>query len=314
MPIAVPRLAVFPKGYFDDLCAGRMSLWEWIELAATLDVAGVELYPDFFASYENDYLEQVAVALKQHRLEMPMFCHSPDFTQPDPLDRAAEVQRARQMIDLVARFGGATCRVLSGQARPNLDRVEPLRWVVDAIGELLPYAAERGVTLVLENHYKDGRWRYPEWAQRRERFLAILDALPDPHLGVNYDPSNALLAGDDPYDLLAAVLPRVVSMHASDRYLLSGALDELREADGTLGYSPNLRHGVIGQGLIDYDRVFAMLAAGGFAGWISIEDGEAGLEPLRQSVAFLQQKLAQHWGNKEASGGRAMGNQLAPNS
>ena len=295
MSHAVPRLAAFPKGYFDDLCTGRMSLFEWIDIAAGLDIAGVELYPDFFASYDSTYLDQVGAALQRHRLAMPMFCYSPDFTQPDPAARAATLQHARQMIDLVARFGGKTCRVLSGQDRPNLEPSATLGWVVDSVRALLPYAAQRDVTLVLENHYKDGRWRYPEWAQRRERFLAILDALPDPRLGVNFDPSNALLAGDDPLELLTTVLPRVVSMHASDRYLVSGTLADLRAADGTLGYSQQLRHGIIGQGLIDYDRVFAVLADAGFSGWISIEDGEAGVEPLRASVAFLNQKIAQYW-------------------
>ena len=54
-------------------------------------------------------------------------------------------------------------------------------------------------------------------------------------------------------------------------------LDDLRQADGTLGYSPNLVHGVVGQGLIPYERVFAILREVGFNGWISIEDGMGGL-------------------------------------
>ena len=62
------------------------------------------------------------------------------------------------------------------------------------------------------------------------------------HFGVQYDPSNAIVAGDDPIDLLMAVADRVVSMHASDRYLAEGTqLEDLRLADGTLGYSPHLR-------------------------------------------------------------------------
>ena len=41
----MPKLAVFPKAWMDDLCVtGRMSLAEWIDLAATLDVDGLELY------------------------------------------------------------------------------------------------------------------------------------------------------------------------------------------------------------------------------------------------------------------------------
>ena len=114
----------------------------------------------------------------------------------------------------------------------------------------------------LENHYKDGFWKYPEFAQKMDVFLELVDAIPDrDHFGVQYDPSNAIVAGDDPIALLRAVAPRVVSMHASDRSLAAGTtLDDLRQTDGTLGYSPNLRHGVTGKGLNDYDSIFRILA------------------------------------------------------
>jgi len=61
------------------------------------------------------------------------------------------------------------------------------------------------VTLILENHSKDDFWEYPECARKMDLFLALVDAIDDPHFGVNYDPSNAFLAGDDPVELLRSV-------------------------------------------------------------------------------------------------------------
>src|SRR5690606_34311211 len=121
-----------------------------------------------------------------------------------------------------------------------------LAWVVEAIEAVLPVAREYEIVLGLENHYKDGYWQYPEFAQKMDVFLRLLNAIPERrYFGVQYDPSNAIVAGDDPIALLEKVADRVVSMHASDRYLAEGTtLDELRQSDGTLGYSPNLRHGV----------------------------------------------------------------------
>ena len=85
-------------------------------------------------------------------------------------------------------------------------------------------------------------------------------------------------------------------MHASDRHLAAGAtIDELRESDGTIGYSDKLRHGEIGKGLIDYDAIFGILAGARFDGWISVEDGVNGLDELKRSVAFLQQKRSQYY-------------------
>ena len=54
------------------------------------------------------------------------------------------------------------------------------------------------MVLCLENHYKDGTWRYPEFAQPEDIFLEILDRVDSPRLGVQYDPSNAIVGGYDP--------------------------------------------------------------------------------------------------------------------
>jgi sugar phosphate isomerase/epimerase len=106
---------------------------------------------------------------------------------------------------------------------------------------------------------------------------------------VQYDPSNAIVAGDDPIELLKDIADRVVSMHASDRYLAEGTtLDELRQTDGTLGYSSNLRHGVTGKGLNDYDTIFRILAENKYKGWVSIEDGMNGMDEMAESLAFLR--------------------------
>lgn len=291
----MPHLAAFPKGLMDELCVHRtLSLFEWIEMASELEIEGLEFYDRFFISFEEEYLHEVKRTLQRHHLSMPMLCFSPDFTQPEPEARRREIERTRHALQLTAFFGGKTCRVLSGQARPGVAREEGVRWTVECLRELLPDAATYGVILAMENHYKDSYWLYREFAQRMDVFLEIVNQIESPWFGVNYDPSNALVAGDDPLELLKAVRTRVVSMHASDRYLTSGNLEDLKQADGTLGYVKSLKHGVIGQGLNNYDAIFSMLAEIGFDGWISIEDGES-MEDLRASVAFLREKIRHYF-------------------
>jgi sugar phosphate isomerase/epimerase len=292
----MPRLSVFPKCYMDALCVTKtMTLFDWIDLAATLDVDGVEMYPGFFASFEPPYLERVAAHLEKAGLEAPMMCASPDFTQPDAAARRAEVERERHMIDVTARLGGKYCRVLSGQRREEVSRADGVRWTVECITSVLDTAQARGIVLNMENHYKDGYWRQPEFAQALDVFLEIIGRIDSPWFGVNYDPSNAIVAGDDPLAVLAAVKARVVTMHASDRYLTSGTIEDLKQQDGSTGYARNLKHGVIGKGLNDYDTIFSTLRAQGFDGWVSIEDGENGMDELRESVAFLRAKMAEHF-------------------
>src|SRR2546429_4156622 len=77
----MPKLSAFPKCYMDELCVTKtMTLFDWIELAGTLGVDGVEVYPGFFQSFEPKYLQRVKMQLVKHGLEVPMMCASPDFT------------------------------------------------------------------------------------------------------------------------------------------------------------------------------------------------------------------------------------------
>jgi sugar phosphate isomerase/epimerase len=239
-----------------------------------------------------------------------MMCHSPDFTQPNADDRRAEVERTREMFRVTAELGGKYCRVLSGQARPGLVEEEATRWVVDCLWQLEPHARAAGIVMCMENHYKDGLWTYPEFAQSHRLYLQVLDAVDTPWLKAQYDPSNAVVAGEDPYALLERVLPRLATMQASDRYLDAAAaggsgvtIEDLRAQarEARDGYAAFVKHGVVGRGLNDYDRIFRALAGGGYSGWVSIEDGEGptveiGMQNLRESARFLRAKFKEHWG------------------
>ena len=288
------KLSAFPKCYMDALCVDRsMSVFDWIEMASSLGVDGLEMYPGFFTCLEDEYLDRVREAIERHDMTMPMLCCSPDFTHPDPGVRREEIERERRMIDVTARLGGGFCRALSGQRRPEVGREEGIRRVVDAIEELLPYAESRRVVLALENHYKDGYWQYPEFAQKSDVFLEIVNRIQSPWFGVQFDPSNTVVAGEDPVWLLDQVKHRVVTMHASDRFLKPGhTLEELRQAEEGPGYAAILVHGVTGRGLNDYRRIFSLLREAGFEGWISIEDGMNGLEEIRESAQFLRSMMA----------------------
>lgn len=292
----MPRLAAFPKAFVDALCVdGSMSLREWVEIGAQLGLDGLEFYTRFLELKEPGGSSAARRIAADNGLAIPMLCASPDFTHPDAAFRKQQVEEQRRAIDLCAALGGQYCRVLSGQRRPEVSREEGLGYAAACIEACLPYAAERGVTLVVENHYKDDYWIHPEFVQKMDDFCELVHRIDAPNFGVNFDPSNAILAGDDPMELLRRVKHRVVTMHASDRYLMEGTLEDLRREEDSVGYATRLRHGVIGRGLNDFDAIFRALAGVGFDGWISIEDGVNGIEELRESVAFLRGKIAQHW-------------------
>ena len=292
----MPKLATFPKAELEALVDGSMRLSDYLAFASGLDVDGVELYPLIVDLEDPGTWNSYRHACKEMGLEIPMLCCSPDFTHPDPAFRAQEIEKEKRWIEMSNALGARFCRVLSGQRRPEVSREEGIELAATSIQACLPFAAEHGVTLVLENHYKDGFWNYPEFAQPMDIFCDLVEAVGEhPSFGVNYDPSNTLLAGEDPLELLARVKDRVVTMHASDRYLKHGTLEDLAREEGVTGYAERLAHGEIGQGMNDYDAIFATLNSTGFDGWISIEDGVDGPEQLERSVAFLRAKMREHF-------------------
>jgi sugar phosphate isomerase/epimerase len=294
----MPNLAVFPKAFMQPLCKdGTMTVSEWIALAAPLEVQGLEWYAGFLEMADERNWPRFRREVEATGKVIPMMCCSPDFTHPDASFRALEIAKQKRWIDMTAVLGGTYCRVLSGQRRPGLTIAEGVQLAADSIHACLPYAQDHGVTLILENHYKDDFWVYPEFAQQMDVFCQLVDVVQHPNFGVNFDPSNTFLAGEDPIELLKRVSHRVVTMHASDRYLAEGTIEDLRrEEGGAVGYAKRLRHGEIGQGLNDYDAIFTELKRVGFDGWISIEDGVDGMDQLARSVEFLKRKLLTFWG------------------
>jgi sugar phosphate isomerase/epimerase len=293
----MPQLAAFPKAFMQALCKdGSMRVSEWIALASKLDLDGLEWYAGFLEMSDKNNWSLFRKQVEDNGMKIPMMCCSPDFTHPEKSFRDKEIEKQKYWIDMTVSLGGSYCRVLSGQRRPELSVDEGVKLAADCIYDCLPYAAERNVTLILENHYKDDFWTYPEFAQKMDVFCKLVDSINHPFFGVNYDPSNTYLAGEDPIELLKRVSNRVVTMHASDRYLKEGTIEDLRkEEGGATGYAKRLSHGEIGKGLNDYDAIFTELKRVGFDSWISIEDGVDGMDQLERSVSFLRKKIAQYW-------------------
>lgn len=294
----MPKLAAFPKGFIKQLVSGQMSIFEWIQLADELRVDGLEFYNNFADVKDSKNWSTVRKAVEETGMVIPMMCASPDFTIPDPLLRKQEVEKEIYAIEMSAALGAKYCRVLSGQRRKDVTREEGMNYVVDSINACIPTAEKLGITLIIENHYKDDFWTEPEFAQMMDVFVDLVGRIDSKSFGVNYDPSNVIAAGEEPLELLEKIKHRVVTMHASDRYLANGTIEDLRKAEGgSAGYVSFFKHGVIGKGLNDYDAIFKTLKDVGFDSWISIEDGVDGMDQMHESADFLREKIKKYWTN-----------------
>ena len=292
-----PLISVFPKCWFDDFVRFERDYVEWIHQAKTLGADGVEHYDGFFKSDDPRDVDPVLEAQRATGQPTSMLCFSPDFTHPDAGERARQVERQKQAIDLAVRLGTRFCRTLSGQRYPDLSVKEGVARASECIKRALEYAEKRDVVLCIENHYKDGTWRFPEFAQQEAVFLELLDAVGEsPWFGVQV-PSlqrhrRRLRPGGLPREDQA---PRG---HDARLGPVSRARDDDRGDSGAgrdRGLPRQAQARCDGPGHERLRRDLPHPGGRRVLGWISVEDGMDGLDELRRSVEFLKAKRQQYF-------------------
>ena len=176
-----PRISVFPKCWFDDWSAGPALTWHWIREAATLGGEGVEHYDGCLRSSSRPTsTRSFARWTKRGRSRR---CSASRPTSPIPIPTNAAPGRAAESRDRSHRSARrAALPHVSGQRYPGMTRDEGIPRTLEGIRRSLEYADKRGVVLCMENHYKDGTWRYPEFAQPEDIFLEIIAQIESPSL------------------------------------------------------------------------------------------------------------------------------------
>ena len=266
-------LSCLPMIYFRPMVLERtMTLFDWLDVAATLGVSGTEIHNRTLPGYEPQEVDRVREEIEARRLRVSQVTTAPDFTHPDPDYREAQLKQVRADIDVAAALGATCVRLTAGQAHPGVRREDGIRWVMDSFERLLRYAEGKGVYLAYENHYKDYFWQYPDFSQRAEVFLEIVRRMRGSGLRVNFDTSNQVMVGEDPMAVLLEVRDLVVHVHCSDR---------VRPGE--------YQHAPAGEGVVDFPRIFAALHDAGYQGWLSVEyNGTEGLDGLRRGIDYVR--------------------------
>jgi inosose dehydratase len=186
---------------------------------------------------------------------------------------AAAGGRYLVIIDLVDPVRAVTAG--RAEAAPRLSPAQRrlLHAGIDAVAEI---AAEHGLRALVHPH-----------AGTHVEFLDEIEPVVE-RVELCLDTGHLAYAGLDAATLYERWADRVVCLHLKD-------LDPARLAGG---YWAAVRRGAfrpLGEGAVDFDRLFAALAAHGFAGWATIEqDRTPGGAPVADLVAsrrFVEARL-----------------------
>ncbi|MBC3984999.1 sugar phosphate isomerase/epimerase [Streptomyces sp. AC536] len=153
-----PTEAPAPRGTPDPVELRRLSLnqqtirqWslpELVEGCVAADVPGVGLWR---APVQEYGLGQAARLVRAAGLAVTSLCRGGFFTSAEPAERAAALADNRLAIDEAATLGTRTLVLVSGGLPAGSRDLPGARErVADALADLAPYAAERGVRLAVE--------------------------------------------------------------------------------------------------------------------------------------------------------------------
>lgn len=208
-------------------------------------------------------VEQARTLVADAGLRVSSLCRGGFLTAAEEPERAAALDDNRRAIDEAAALEAACLvMVVGGLPADSKDLVGARERVADAITDLAPYAAARGVHLGLEP-------LHPIFAADRSvlstlsQALDIADQFPVGQVGVVVDSFNIWW---DPEVLpqIARAGARIASYQISD-WILPIPEDNL------------LCRGMIGDGYIDFDSLQAAVDTAGYAGDVEVEIFNAGV-------------------------------------
>ena len=170
----------------------------------------------------------------------------------------------------------------------NTDEMVKPEWMADAFAhEVMRYtltraaqcAARHKVWLCIEPH-----GIYTRTAAGLMRIVRLVDS---PWIQVNWDTGNAYLAGvEDPYEALAKVRDAVYHVHAKDISMRQSGAERGKVTGTPVGCA-------CGDGVVDWQRVFAILAPLDREIFFSVECGT--IDEAARSLAFLRREMGTHW-------------------
>jgi len=279
------RISSLPHG-----CVGttpnRMHVLKWFEVAANRGLDGVEVMDNWVMSglmqgINRDLQKRIEEKLSDLPLEVSAFINHGPYVWSSAKMNKLELDKVKFFMDWASVLDTKIFRVttaIKGGAIMTNDEARGI--FVDMIQECLPYAAEHGLVIALEEH--------PGFAGTITKIELILDRIRDRRFGVAFDMKNTLREGENPLVILDKknVLDRVLYTHVDNfKYVPSGGrCPDIEQVGESWWY----RSVTLQEGDVDIKTLVQGLKRNGYDGWLSVEYGGTNLEHVFKSIEWLK--------------------------
>jgi len=192
--------------------------------------------------------EQVRRAIAAAKLKVPAIGAHIPMLHPDAGQRRKAGDYVKGCCDLAIEMGSDYVHILSGPLAAGTARETGWMWFADAVQELVGHAAARKIDVGIEaiaGHLFHS-------AEDYARLMADLPGVP---FKVNFDPSQIIVQGMDPLEVVDRFADRIAHVHMKD---------------GS-GLFPDFAFPPLGEGEIDFRTLIGRLQSAGYGGALSVE-------------------------------------------
>lgn len=267
-----------------DVFAHPENIETGIRDAAELGFAGVETGGQLYDWWEKNRPGQLKSILHDVGIPMVTLFQSGEWTDPEA--ERSILENARSWSEAIRGMGGEMLMLVPGRRHevppPGLDDFTRMADLMNRVGRV---AHDAGIDATMHPHWGTAA----ETRLEIELFLSLLD----PGL-VGFAPDTGQIAkgGADPMPVVERWASRVRYVHMKD---LSPEWEEMRKAGVPLR-SPE-GYAEVGQGVIDFRRLLAILDGVDYRGWLMAELDEA-KRPAREAAALSKQYVESTLGLK----------------
>lgn len=211
--------------------------------------------------------------------------------------RQAEIHRIRKVIDYCSYLSAHYIRIYGGNlAAGDTECLEERRdRLIDSLRVLGDLAAEKEVTLIVENHFNTMAVSAKESAE-------LIRDVNHPAVRILYDQANLTFTEKEGYQEAISLQQQYVSyMHVKDLVFKEGAAFSSSQVSHPDESERNVYTRIVGEGTIEWPRILSLVQEHGYDGWLSLEyerrwhpddipDASIG---MKKSIEYLRNILSQ---------------------
>jgi sugar phosphate isomerase/epimerase len=250
------------------------------------------------AQFGQSQAEAVQHLFEKYDLTLSALAYYENNLHCDPERRSEVHEHLRRCVDAAELLGVSMVGTFIGRDN-SLSVTDNLLLGEKVLPDLVGYASDRGVKLVVENCPMEG-WHPDGYPGNLAYSPELWEWMFDLGFYLNFDPSHLIWLGIDPVEALRPYVDRVLHAQAKDTQLDAASRNRYgyfgkvrhRASSKDVGW---WRYRVPGRGLVDWSAVIDTLYEGGFDGVMSVEHEDpvwgGDEERVRRGLTIAHQTL-----------------------